>query len=304
MNKSNRKAPELQLALWTEEELSDPRPLPEIIAAGGKDWQAFPLAYHDVDGVRWYAVQDWIAGVALSSKPRDFWLKMQARYSELSTPCRQLAYRAKNSRMYQMDHAQAEHLYNITQRMDTNTGLRNKVLAYLSRSGVTLDEIRRDPDKVTDLVGPARAANAGIQRLAKQGHDPAWIGDRVGGVQLRNEFTTKLQQTVIDLTARLFADATDAVYKGTLERTSSQLRRDLMLSPRDSIRDHLSRLALQYIAIAEGMAAKYLGDAQTVTGEQALAIINEVSEFIGAQAKEAAARMGVDLLTGRGLLPS
>lgn len=38
----------------------DKRPLPEIIAAN----YGFALAYHELEGKRYYAVQDWIAGVA------------------------------------------------------------------------------------------------------------------------------------------------------------------------------------------------------------------------------------------------
>jgi hypothetical protein len=125
---------------------SDDRPLPERIA----EQYGFPLAHKDhEDGRRYYAVQDWIKGVADTSSPRQFWNEMKKRLKksgiELSTWCLQLPYRASDGKNYQMDHADAESLYRITQRMDANTGLRNKILAYLAAAGVAVDEMIRDP---------------------------------------------------------------------------------------------------------------------------------------------------------------
>ena len=50
-------------------EPNDKRPLPEIIA----DYCGFPLAFVDVDGERFYAVQDWLRGVAQPVEITKFW---------------------------------------------------------------------------------------------------------------------------------------------------------------------------------------------------------------------------------------
>ncbi|MEP7287414.1 MAG: hypothetical protein ABI947_16780 [Chloroflexota bacterium] len=47
---------------------NDQRPLPEIIA----DYYGFPLAYYDTEDERYYAVQDWIAGIAQTEEPSKF----------------------------------------------------------------------------------------------------------------------------------------------------------------------------------------------------------------------------------------
>src|SRR5258708_17855734 len=106
---------------------SDIRPLPEIIA----EQRNFPLAYHDhEDGKRYYAVQDWIAGVGQAAEPRVFLAMIKRRLKkakiELFTQGKQLSYHASNGRTYHMNHADAETLYRITHRCDATTALRHK----------------------------------------------------------------------------------------------------------------------------------------------------------------------------------
>jgi hypothetical protein len=133
---------------------SDDRPLPERIAAQYE----FPLAYKDHDdGRRYYAVQDWIKGVATpATHPGHYWNEMKKRLKksgiEISIWCVKLPYRASDGKNYQMDYADAEALYRITQRMDANTGLRNKILAYLAAAGVAVDEIIRDPYTAQEMA--------------------------------------------------------------------------------------------------------------------------------------------------------
>lgn len=104
---------------------SDDRPLPERIAA---QWN-FPLAHKDHDdGKRYYAVQDWVAGVGDTPHVRTFWQKMKHRYPYLATLCQKLPYRASNGKSYQMDYAQAEGLLEITRRMARETGIARCIL--------------------------------------------------------------------------------------------------------------------------------------------------------------------------------
>src|SRR5688572_13731372 len=101
---------------------NDKRPLPEIIAGH----YGFPLAYHDVESVRYYAVQDWIRGVARPADARLYWSVMQKRFKksgvEMYTWCIHLPYKATDGKKYKVDYAAAHGLYMITQRMDANTG--------------------------------------------------------------------------------------------------------------------------------------------------------------------------------------
>src|SRR5258708_7547572 len=92
-----------------EPDPNDKRPLPEIVA----DRWSFPLAYVDhEDGKRYYAVLDWILGVAQTPNASEFWRAMKRRLNtagvETRTWCTGLPYRASDGKTYKRDHAEAE----------------------------------------------------------------------------------------------------------------------------------------------------------------------------------------------------
>jgi hypothetical protein len=88
----------------------DPRPLPELIATGNPDpidgWPDFPLQVHEIEGVRYYAVQDWIRGVGQTQDPSTFWVKMKYRLRkariELLPPCQKLPYISTDGKRYKL----------------------------------------------------------------------------------------------------------------------------------------------------------------------------------------------------------
>jgi Meiotically Up-regulated Gene 113 (MUG113) protein len=108
--------------------LDDRRPIPELLAAFYK----FPLAYHDTDNGRFYAVQDWIIGVAHAAEPRKFWDSMKRRLKrtgrELPKQCKKPPYKAADGKNYLCDYPNAETLNQITQYMDKRMGIVSEVL--------------------------------------------------------------------------------------------------------------------------------------------------------------------------------
>jgi hypothetical protein len=151
---------------------SDDLSLPERIAAH----YGFQLASKEhIDGKRYYAVQDWIKAVAQpDTDPRIFWNKMKRQLRkagiDFSTKCQKLDYRASNGKTYKGDYADAEILYQITQRMVANTGLREAVLEFLAKSGVVVGELRVDPEK---------AIEAAIKAYKRMGKTDRWIETRL-----------------------------------------------------------------------------------------------------------------------------
>jgi hypothetical protein len=157
------------------------KPAAEIVA----ERYGFPLAFHDTDEGRFYAVQDWIAGVAKVPEPRKYWhdIKRRTKRSkvELSVLCRQLPYKVANGRTYRVDHVNAQTLYYITQRMDANTGVRDAVIDYLAKAGVLVDEIRKDPQAAADALTNI-AARREYRKMIEEGftHEEAiqWLDIR------------------------------------------------------------------------------------------------------------------------------
>jgi hypothetical protein len=276
---------------------ADPRPLPLIIA---ELWQ-FPLTHVEkVDGLL-YAVHDWLKGVAELKDNKaagNFWRSMKRRVLkhadiDLSTRCTQLPYQANDGKTYKMDYANAETLYYITQRMSAETGIRDKVLRYLAKAGVKLDEFRTDPGS---------AIEAGIKTYQQQGHNDEWIEARSQGILARAWFTAALQAALDNPQPLHFALASNEIYRGLWQRTAAQLKAELSLPKKANLRDHQPAFALIYQKLAEMVIAEKLGDKEFLTWGEAQEIIKTMAQFIGSQARATSELMGTDLATGKRLL--
>lgn len=275
-------------------------PLPLLIAAQ----YGFSLQHHTLeDDTVVYAVQDWIAGVAQTDEPRKFHdqLKRRAKKAglELSSSYRQLPYRATNSKTYQMDFASDETLYVITQRMDTNTGIRNDVLAYLAKSGAFVDELRTDPEAAAVKIEAQRRAKSHMANA-----DPQWQAARELGVITRKQFTAML----VTLSPALsLGQATNDVYQGVFGDDATALRKRLGIGAKGNPRDHMSRLALIYTMAAEESCrielAQY-ADEDALPASLVRSVIVKVARITGLQVQEIGAALGVDVLTGTPALPA
>lgn len=270
-------------------------PLPEIIA----EQAGFSLAYHDVDDKRYYAVQDWIAGVAQVEEPRKFWESMRRRLKkagiELSSWWRQLPYRANNGKTYKMDHAEATILYQITQRMDANTGLRDQILRFLAKAGVVIDEFRIDPEKAID---------AAIEAYRRMGKSEQWIAARVQSKVARLRFTAAFKHSLRGEPKRWqYAAITDVMRVGLWKRNTAVLRQQLGLEKDSNLRDHQSALAVSYEMLAENISATELELHRNLEYDGAANIVRRNSEDVGAHAEATSRRLGIDIATNQPLLP-
>ena len=276
--------------------VNDPRPLPEIIA----DRAGFPLAYVDVDGERYYAVQDWIVGVGQASEPRKFWTAMKTRLKkagiEMSTLCRQLPYRARDGKNYKVDFAAATVLYQITQRMDANTGLRDKVLKFLAQAGVVVDEFRIDPEQAID---------AAIEAYRRRGKSEEWITVRIQSKLARLRFTSAFKHALRGEPQRWhYGVITDAMRLGLWKRNTAKLREQMGLKKDANLRNHQSMLAVSYEQLAEILSATELEMNKNLAFDDAKGIVHSNSEDVGKHAAAAGKRLGIDIATGKPLLPS
>lgn len=267
-------------------------PLPERIASGGIDWQSFPLPPQEHDGQTFYPVQDWIAGVAMpDSSPSEFWRKLKARMVksgiELRTWCTKLSYTAENGRKYQIDHATAEGLYLITQRMDANTGIRNKILAYLAKAGVIADEFRRDPEK---------AISAGIAGYRRQGQSNDWIKERIETID-----DYKLLCITVDRVCKAprYGEIVNTEYRALYGLIAADLK---ALLNTKKIRDALPQLQLSYIHTAEIALRLLLDQSESMTNEDICRAAKAICEPLGAHLREVSRILRIHHITGKPLL--
>lgn len=290
---TNSPAPS-QLALFDANDYNDNRPAPERVASS----HGFALAYHeDADGQpdsRWYAVQDWIAGISRTDNPARFWTDLKRRLKkakvELYASCVQLPYLASNGKKYKIDFAQASTLYEIVQRMDANTPLRDAILRYLAKAGVRLDQYRRDPEKMLQDT---------ITAYARKGFDPERIEARMGGIVKRNVLTRALRDSVVNPN---YAEGTDHIYLGLCDHTAKALRKALNVPEHANLRDFIGTVGLQYISLAENLIGERLSTETDIQWSAALRIIDDFAAMVGEQAKQASRMLGRDVFTNKPLL--
>src|SRR5579859_6424869 len=296
------------------------RPLPEIVADGNPDPQgggtAFPLAYHDLNGKRYYAIQDWIRGVAQTDNPRRFWSDLKTRLKkagiELSAWCVQLKYRASDRKNYTTDFTDDEGLYRITQRMDVNTGLRDRILNYLAKSGAFVDgqrieAIQASQETLDEPIAenPDKAIEAAINAYKRMGRSERWIAVRMQSVVQRKRFTEAFKNSLrIKPSSFQYSKITDVMRVAMWKRDTQQLREEMGLDTNANLRDYETELGLAYETVAELMSEHDLKKEADLEFDQARQIVHDDAAFVGKQANNSAKRLGIDLPTGKPLLPA
>lgn len=270
-----------QMALFSVDEASDPRELPLIIASKFH----FPLQHYEQENGNWYAVQDWITGVAQTDNPRRFWtdLKKRAKKAgvELYASCVQLPYTAADGKTYKVDFADSETLYLISQRMSAETGIRNLVLAYLAKAGVAVDKQRR------------RQLQA----------DPLWLRARNDGKDDRKRLTDAIANHAVRLSPFHYSAATNAVYEGLYEgRNAKALRDQLNLTDKDNLRDYQPRQAQLLQSLAEQTAADLINRFGKTSPDEVIGAVRQTAELFGVQARQLSDLLGIDIATGRPLI--
>jgi hypothetical protein len=272
-------------------------PLPLIVA---QKWE-FPLAHAETDEGTFYAIQDWVRGLAGEKDIRFVQAKMK---KQLLISIQQLAYTSTDNKTYQIDFTNDKGLYLIAQylRVTKARPVLDEIKRFLAAAGAFADEVRRTPDTlvISGAVTPDQAIDAAIHAYRAQGKDDNWIRSRMEGKIKRGQFTAALSAAVADiLTPRHYAIATDDIYKGLWGRTANYLKSELDLPKNASLRDHQPMLALHYQGIAEEVSAKKLGVRQELEWNEARDIVQKIAIFIGKQAQETSDLLEMDLATGK-----
>lgn len=231
------------------------RPWPEeIIQELGGD-----MTYVDtVDGRRLYCVRDWVYWVSGSTNKQRFgpWKDLKrAILSEgsfkVSDFITVLDIQTAGGPQA-TDFTDARGLFLITQRMADKSKVVRKVKKYLADSGVFVDEIRLDPDAGIAALEDHKE----YKRLIASGFSPVearqWIQRREKGIVTRKEITAVWSER--GAKGRDYADLTNQATDVAIGKTATQLRRELTIKRKDSLRPHLSTMELTELDITETLA--------------------------------------------------
>ncbi len=288
-----------QLALFSDfadDARRDPR---ETVIVSISQQHNFPIQRTEINGSEMYAVQDWIAGVSQNKNPRRLWSDAKKSNPHLYDSIVQLPYIASDGKTYQVDYADGQALYSITQYLRAKTGIRDQVLATMAQSMAFVDAARRDPESAEI------ALNIYAQQVSEfEGKDDTWIAVREMGKVTRKQLIALILNRNPKTNVGI---ATNVMYQNTLGMDTDALIRHLGLKPKSNPRDHMSRIALMYTMISEEAARIHLegyADDDIIPAQTIYAIVRTVSEGIGIQARDMARQLQIDLVTGRKLLGS
>jgi hypothetical protein len=293
-----------QLTLFQDKEFSDKRPPLNIADRYGFDLQH----YIREDGSILYSVQDWIAGVGKVENARRFWTDLKARAQkagdELYASCVQLPYQASNGKTYKMDFANEETLYQITQRMDTNTGIRNDVLAYLAKAGVFAADIAEALANHTN-VSPVDQLKGGVKKLAKakiqqgmtQSEALEFIQIAQEGKEKRKGWMAALKAAVRD--SIRYDIATDTEYRELFGVSAKDIKQATGF---DTARDGMTAAGRAFLTAAELSLEALFNQRDNLTFQDALAMTRELCRDFRIPIASVEKRLGISLATGQSLL--
>jgi hypothetical protein len=194
--------------------------------------------------------------VAQAAEPRKFWDAMKRRTKkagyEMSTLCRRLPYKATDGKHYKMDHAVAETLYLITQRMDAETGLRDEIIRFLASAGVIVDDMRRDPQGAAEKLKGMHDERE-YRKLLDEGFTPEeaiqWLERRAAGIETRKWITGIWRKR--QARGKDFAILTNQISDIVHGKTATQRKREMGLAKHDTMRNYDAAADQFLTALAE-----------------------------------------------------
>ena len=268
----------------------EPQPLPLHIA---ERWN-FELTYVEDNGTYLYCLTDWLIGMGVTSKKvrRDAINRVFEGVTVNEHPLVELPVET-NGGTQQMKFSDDEMLYRISQELkSTKTRKQLKEIKdYLAKAGVLVDKLRQ---------ASQQHQNRKEQLWDKLGHTNDWKQARRDGTVSRKRFTSMLQDAIHEISGIQYGQATNAVYSGLFDRKANELKQQAGVK---QIRDHMPTAGLSYVQLVEDYVISALQGREDVPFDEALALIKEISTDLKPIITKHQRLKGIDLGTGRPLLP-
>lgn len=246
--------------------------------------------WNDDEDQWWFVVQDVIAFLTDSDKPRDYWYRLKQRTLEnegvdLSTICRQLKFVAKDGKKYKYEAANNEGLFRIIQSVPSPKAEPFK--RWLAQLG---------KERIEEIENPEKAIQRAKVYYETKGHDGDWINDRIHAVATRNTLTDYWKESGVS-DGKDYAILTNQIYASTFGLTALEYRFEKGIKKSDSLRDNMNSLELVVTRFAE-LTSKEIAEATKAKGvEGNLKAIDEAGEIIKKTMGEIEAKTGKKIVS-------
>lgn len=222
--------------------------------------------------------------------------RLKKEGNESLTNCKKLKLTSNDGKRYLTDVMNSEHILRLIQSIPSPKAEPLKL--WLAQVGAQRLEETDDPE-----LGLFRSLDRTTDEYRRIGKPDSWIALRVEGIVTRKQFVDALKHAVTDETPTMYAQSTEKLYRGLWERTTTQLRRELEITPKQNPRDHFGKYALIYTRLAEELATERLANVDSVPLTIAMEIVWQVAVLFRKQAQELSEAVGYDLVTEKPLLP-
>ena len=263
----------------------EPLPLPIHIA---QRWN-FELTYYVKDDEYLYSINDWVTGLGTSTKRgRTKLLNRLTGELEVHPLPIETATGEKIANF-----TDDEGLYRLAQEM-RSTKKRpqlKEIKDYLAKAGVLVDQIRQASSQ------HQLKRNKDWDKL---GRDNAWRQTRHEGTLSFKEFTAMLNEAIADIEGKHYGIATNKVYTGLFDRKAKDLKEQ---TGSKNLRDHMPIASLSYINLVQDYVISALKGRKNVPYKEAISIIEDICTRLKPIIEAHQQLKGIDLGTGKPLLP-
>lgn len=285
-----------QLALWDNlESMSGKKPIPQDIARAF----GFDLQRVEQDGNVYYSIHDWIRGVCQSDNPSRYWSDMRRRtqgnQSDSYARCVTLPYTTTNGKTRQMDYADDELIYFITQRMESTPRV-IQVLLLFSKYLKQASDHRQNPERAKEYWRQRYIADKVAQGLSED--------QAVKALRIREDAKDDFKR-LADVVFQICSDTPrmDAIINAEYVALFGAVAKELkVLLNAKNIRDALPELQLSYLHTAETGLRAVLERKDALSNERIVYAARQVCAPLGEHLQSLCSILGINRVTSQPVL--
>jgi len=233
-----------------------------------------------------YSIIDIIRYLTESTNANDYWTKLKARaktegFEETLNQVVQLKLKARDGRFRLTDTANRQTVLRLIQSIPSPKA--EPIRLWLAQVG---------EERFEEIEHPEQAIEKFRQRLQAQGHDEAWIEERIKNDLTRNALTDEWKDRGAKEGTE-FAILTSTIHEGTFDISIQAHKKYKLVPTRANLRDHMTHLELALTSLSEATAITLHQDRES----QGFSELKQDAIEAGEAGKEA--REGIERRIGR-----